>query len=67
MENVLTAREFAKLTRVSFQTACRILRTGKVRAVKTGREWKVLESEVERYLRGGVEVRGGTEEPKRAA
>jgi excisionase family DNA binding protein len=58
MERILNAKEFAAVTRVSLQTACAILRAKKVRAVKTGREWKILESEVQKFLRGEV-VGGG--------
>ena len=61
MEKVLNTREFAAATRVSLPTAYNILQSGKVRAARTGRDWKVLESEVEKYLRGGVEVSGGAE------
>ncbi len=59
MEQVINAKEFAAILRVSFPVALHILQSGKVRAVKAGRAWKILQSEVERYLRGGVGDGGG--------
>ena len=53
MENkVFTVKEMAAYLKVSTKTAIVLLREKKIQANKVGREWRILRSEVDRYLMG---------------
>lgn len=49
---VLTTQEACGYLRISRPTYLKYLYGGKIRAVKLGRGWKVLKSELDRFLRG---------------
>ncbi len=49
---VLNAKEAAELLRVSMTTMTMLLRTGKIPAVKVGREWRLSRSALEDFLAG---------------
>ena len=51
-DNVFTVKELSDYLKVSDKTVKTLLRTGKIKANKVGREWRVLQSEVDKYLRG---------------
>jgi excisionase family DNA binding protein len=66
IEHVLDIHEFAAAVRCCPHTAYRILRSGKVRAVRTGNRWRVTESAVREFLNGG-DGSGKSEVPRQAA
>ncbi len=49
---VLTTREACQYLRISRPTYLKYVYEGKIRAKKVGKGWKVLRSELERFLRG---------------
>jgi excisionase family DNA binding protein len=49
---VLTADEAMKYLRISKPTLLKHVRLGKIRATKVGREWRFLQSELYRLLKG---------------
>ena len=51
-DKVLTTPEACKYLKISKPTCLRYFREGKIKAVKAGRGWKVLKSELDRFLRG---------------
>ena len=51
-DKIMTVVEVADYLRVHFQTVLKLLRDGSIRAQKVGRSWRILKSEVDKYLRG---------------
>jgi len=51
-DGVLTAREACDYLRISRPTYAKYLHTGRIRGAKAGKGWKVLKSELDRFLRG---------------
>jgi excisionase family DNA binding protein len=49
---VLTTREAIEYLKISKPTFLRYCREGKIKAIKAGKGWKVLQSELDRFLRG---------------
>jgi excisionase family DNA binding protein len=49
---VLTTREACDYLRISRPTYVKYLHTGIIKGVKAGKSWKVLKSELDRFLRG---------------
>jgi len=49
---VLTAREACDYLRISRPTYAKYLHTGRIKGAKAGKGWKVLKSELDRFLRG---------------
>jgi excisionase family DNA binding protein len=47
---VLTVEEVAELLRTTIHTVRQLIRNKKLNAVKVGREYRILRSEVERFL-----------------
>jgi excisionase family DNA binding protein len=50
VRRVLDTREACRYLRISRPTFLKCIAAGKIRAKKIGRGWKVLETELERYL-----------------
>jgi len=50
VQRVLDTREACRYLRISRPTFLKCIAAGKIRATKIGRGWKVLETELERYL-----------------
>jgi excisionase family DNA binding protein len=50
VKRVLDTSEACRYLRISRPTFLKYIATGKIRAKKIGRGWKVLETEIERYL-----------------
>ena len=50
--DVLNLTETADLLRVSNQTVYNMIREGRVKAYKAGREWRILRSDIQAYLEG---------------
>lgn len=51
-DQVLTTDEAIAYLRISKPTFLKYVRQGRIRAVRAGKGWKVLESELARFLRG---------------
>jgi excisionase family DNA binding protein len=49
---VLTTREACNYLRISRPTYLRYLYVGRIKGAKAGKGWKVLKSELDRFLRG---------------
>jgi excisionase family DNA binding protein len=49
---VLTSREACDYLRISRPTYAKYLHVGKIKGTKAGKGWKVLKSELDRFLRG---------------
>ena len=54
-DNVLTTDEAAKYLKISKSTLLIYIHQRKIKAKKVGRSWRVLQSELYRFLKGGVE------------
>ena len=52
-DSVMTSREACHYLRISRPTYLKHLYAGKIRGVKVGKGWKVLRSELDRFLVGG--------------
>jgi len=57
MEKALTFRELRAHLRVSPPVLYDALRKGRIRATKIGRAWRITESAVAEFLRGGGDAR----------
>jgi len=53
---VLTSREACGYLRISRPTYAKYLLAGRIRGTKAGKGWKVLKSELDRFLKGENEV-----------
>jgi len=51
-EQVYTVEEAAKALKVNPETVKRMLRTGKLGAIKIGRLWRIRESDLQTFLSG---------------
>jgi excisionase family DNA binding protein len=51
-DNVLTTEEACHYLRISRPTYLKYLYLGKIKGAKAGKGWKVLRSELERFLKG---------------
>jgi excisionase family DNA binding protein len=51
-DEVLTTDDAMKYLRISRPTYLKYIRLGKIRAAKAGKGWKVLQSELIRFLKG---------------
>lgn len=51
-KNVLTTEEACSYLRISRPTYLKYIYLGKIKGVKAGRGWKVLKSELDRFLKG---------------
>jgi len=49
---VLTTREACGYLRISSPTYVKYLHMGRIKGAKVGKGWKVLKSELDRFLRG---------------
>jgi excisionase family DNA binding protein len=49
---VLTTREACDYLRISRPTYAKYLHIGRIKATKAGKGWKVLKSELEKFLKG---------------
>lgn len=57
--SILTVSEVAEYLRIDAQTVYRLLRTGQLRGIKAGREWRVHAAVLERFARGESTSREG--------
>jgi len=52
-ETVLTSDEAIKFLKISKPSYLKYIRTGRIKAIKAGNGWRVLHSELLRFLKGG--------------
>jgi excisionase family DNA binding protein len=51
---VLTTDEAIEYLKISKPTFLKYIRVGRIRAIKAGKGWRILQSELNRFLRGEV-------------
>ncbi len=51
-DTVLITQEACDYLRISRPTYAKYLHTGRIRATKAGKGWRVLKSELDRFLKG---------------
>ena len=51
-DHVLTTKESCSYLRITKPTFFKYFRQGRIHAIKAGKGWKVLKSELDRFLRG---------------
>jgi len=56
-DSVLTSNEAIQYLRISKPTFLKYIRVGRIRAIKVGKGWRILESELYRFLNGKTEFR----------
>jgi excisionase family DNA binding protein len=54
---VLTTEEATGYLKISKPTYLKYIRLGRIRAIKAGKGWRVLQSELNRFLRGETDQR----------
>lgn len=52
---VLTTEEAIEYLKISKPTFLKYIRLGRIKAIKAGKGWRVLQSELYRFLRGEIE------------
>ena len=52
---VLTTDEAIEYLKISKPTFLKYIRLGRIKAIKAGKGWRVLQSELYRFLRGDIE------------
>ncbi|HYA91234.1 MAG TPA: helix-turn-helix domain-containing protein [Thermodesulfobacteriota bacterium] len=52
---VLTTDEAIEYLKISKPTFLKYIRLGRIKAIKAGKGWRVLQSELFRFLRGEIE------------
>ena len=55
-DSVLTTDEAIEFLRISRPTFLKYVRLGRIRAIKAGKGWRVLQSELYRFLRGKADI-----------
>jgi excisionase family DNA binding protein len=53
-DSVLTTDEAIEYLKISKPTFLKYIRLGRIKAIKAGKGWRVLQSELIRFLRGEV-------------
>ena len=51
-DKLITMTELMEFLRISKPTAIKLLKRGDIKATKVGNQWRILKSEVDKYLRG---------------
>jgi len=51
---VLTTQEAIEYLKISKPTFLKYIRLGRIRAIKAGKGWRILESELMRFLKGDL-------------
>ncbi|HXX35118.1 MAG TPA: helix-turn-helix domain-containing protein [Thermodesulfobacteriota bacterium] len=52
---VLTTDEAIEYLKISKPTFLKYIRIGRIKAIKAGKGWRILQSELYRFLRGQIE------------
>ncbi|MBS3906612.1 MAG: helix-turn-helix domain-containing protein [Syntrophaceae bacterium] len=56
-DNVLTTNEAIEYLKISKPTFLKYIRLGRIKAIKAGKGWRILQSELYRFLRGEEEIK----------
>jgi excisionase family DNA binding protein len=56
-DSVLTTDEAIEYLKISKPTFLKYIRLGRIRAIKAGKGWRVLQSELYRFLKGETDIR----------
>ena len=56
-DSVLTTDEAIEYLKISKPTFLKYIRVGRIRAIKAGKGWRILQSELYRFLEGKTEFR----------
>jgi len=54
-QKLLTTREVLEILRITKPTLLRIIKNGKLRASKVGHNYRILEDDLNKYIRGETE------------
>ncbi|MDI7260914.1 MAG: helix-turn-helix domain-containing protein [Thermodesulfobacteriota bacterium] len=54
---VLTTDEAIEYLKISKPTFLKYIRLGRIKAIKAGKGWRILQSELYRFLKGEEEIR----------
>ena len=54
-DGVLTTEEAIKYLKISRPTLLKYIRLGRIKAIKAGKGWRILQSELYRFLKGEME------------
>jgi excisionase family DNA binding protein len=60
-DSVLTTDEAIEYLKISKPTFLKYIRIGRIRAIKAGKGWRILQSELDRLLKGEEELRHSEE------
>ena len=52
---VLTTEEAMEYLKISKPTFLKYIRLGRIKAIKAGKGWRILQSELNRFLKGEIE------------
>ena len=55
-DSVLTTDDAIEYLKISKPTFLKYIRLGRIRAIKAGKGWRVLQSELYRFLKGETEI-----------
>ena len=55
-DSVLTTDEAIEYLKISKPTFLKYIRVGRIRAIKAGKGWRILQSELYRFLNGKTEL-----------
>ena len=53
-DGVLTTEEAIKYLKISRPTLLKYIRLGRLKAIKAGKGWRILQSELYRFLKGEI-------------
>ena len=53
-DGVLTTDEAIEYLKISKPTFLKYIRLGRIKAIKAGKGWRILQSELNRFLRGEI-------------
>jgi excisionase family DNA binding protein len=56
-DNVLTTDEAIEYLKISKPTFLKYIRLGRIKAIKAGKGWRILQSELYRFLKGEDEIK----------
>ncbi len=55
VSNIMTTTEVMEYLRITRKTVLKLIKTGKIKAAKVGKDYRYLRTEIEKFLRGGEE------------
>ncbi len=62
-DSLLTTDEALEYLKISKPTFLKYIRLGRIRAVKAGKGWRILQSELNRFLKGEKDFEEASNEP----